>query len=75
MSPHGLLKQFQWVYFRCLPLLNVNYNIDLPWRLITEKYQGLRMANYALVSLASKLHSSTSIGDLKLLIPTHNDGV
>jgi hypothetical protein len=29
MSPHRLLKQFQWVYFRCLPLLNVNCHIDL----------------------------------------------
>ncbi len=24
MSPHRLLKQFQWVYFRCLSLLKVN---------------------------------------------------
>ncbi len=55
MSPHRLLKQFQWVYFRCLPLLNVNCHIDLLWRLIPEQYQGLGMANYALVSLASKL--------------------
>jgi hypothetical protein len=55
MSPHKLLKQFQQVYFRCLPLLNVNCYIDLPWRLILEQYQGLEMANYALVSLASKL--------------------
>ncbi len=42
MSPHRLLKQFQWVYFRCLPL-NVNCHIDLPWRLIPEQYQGLGM--------------------------------
>jgi hypothetical protein len=55
MSPHRLLKQFQWVYFRCLPLLNVNCHIDLPWRLIPEQYQGLGMANYVLVSLAIKL--------------------
>ncbi len=55
MSPHKLLKQFQGVYFRCLPLLNVNCHIDLLWRLIPEEYQGLGMANYALVSLASKL--------------------
>ncbi len=55
MSPHQLLKQFQKVYFRCLPFLNVNCHIDLPWRLIPEQYQGLGMENYALVSLASKL--------------------
>jgi hypothetical protein len=55
MSPHRLLKQFQQVYFRCLPLLNVNCNIDLPLRFIPEQYQGLGMANYASVSLASKL--------------------
>jgi hypothetical protein len=55
MSPHQLLKQFQKVYFRCLPFLNVICHIDLPWRLIPEGYQGLRIANYALVSLASKL--------------------
>jgi hypothetical protein len=34
MSPHQLLKQFQKVYFRCLPFLNMNCHIDLPWRLI-----------------------------------------
>ncbi len=36
MSPHKLLKQFQQVFFRCPPLLNVNCHIDLPWRLILE---------------------------------------
>ncbi len=55
MSPKKLLEQFQWVYFRCLPLLNVNCHINLPWQLIPERYQGLGMPNYALVSLASKL--------------------
>jgi hypothetical protein len=55
MSPHKLLKQFEQVYFRCLPLLNVNCHIDLLWRLIPEQYQGLGMANYALASLASEL--------------------
>jgi hypothetical protein len=55
ISPHKLLKQFQQVYFRCLLLLNVNCHIELPWRLIPEQYQGLGMANYALVSLASTL--------------------
>jgi hypothetical protein len=55
MSPHRLLKQFQQVYFRCLPLLNVNCHIELPCRLIPKRYQGLGMANYALVSLALKL--------------------
>jgi hypothetical protein len=55
MSPHRLLKQYQRVYFRCLPSLNVNCHIDLPWRLIPEQYQGLGMANYASISLASKL--------------------
>ncbi len=55
MWPHRLLKQFQQKYFRFLPLLNVNCHIDLPWRLIQEQYQGLGMANYALVFLASKL--------------------
>ncbi len=49
LSPHKCLEHFQWVYFKCLPLLNVNCHIDLPWCL------GLGMANYALVSLASKL--------------------
>jgi hypothetical protein len=33
----------------------MNCHIDLPWRLIPEQYQGLGMAAYALVSLASKL--------------------
>jgi hypothetical protein len=55
LSPHKLLKQFQWVYFQCLPHLNVNCNIELPWRLIPGHHQGLGMANFSLVSLALKL--------------------
>jgi hypothetical protein len=55
MSPLKLLEQFQRVYFRCLPSLNVNQHINLPWRLIPERYQGLGLPNYALISLASKL--------------------
>ena len=55
LSPQKLLKQFQRVYFQCLPHLNINCHIELPWRLIPEHYQGLGMANFALVSLASKL--------------------
>ncbi len=55
MSPQKLLEQFQQVYFKCLPPLKVNCHIDLPWWMIPERYQGLEMANYALVSLASKL--------------------
>jgi hypothetical protein len=37
------------------PHLNMNRHIELPWRLIPECYQGLGMANFALISLASKL--------------------
>jgi hypothetical protein len=48
MSPQKLLAQMQRVYFKC-------GNIELPWRLILEQYQGLGMANFALVSLSSKL--------------------
>jgi hypothetical protein len=55
LSPHIILEQFQRVYFKCLPFLNINCHIDLPWHLIPERYQGLGMENYALVSLASKL--------------------
>jgi hypothetical protein len=57
LSPQKLLKHFQWVYFLCLPHLNVNSHIELPWRLIPERYQGLGMANFALISLALKLSS------------------
>ncbi len=42
------------LYFRCLPSLNVNRHIDIPWQLIPERYQGLGLPNYALISLASK---------------------
>jgi hypothetical protein len=55
MPPQKLLAQIQWVYFRCLPSLNVNCHIELPWHLIPERCQGLSMANFALVSLSSKL--------------------
>ncbi len=36
MSPQKLLAQMQRVYFRCLPSLNVNCHIELPWHLISE---------------------------------------
>ncbi len=50
-----LLAQFQRVYFKCLPSLNVNCHIELTWRFIPEQYQGLGLTNFALVSLTSKL--------------------
>jgi hypothetical protein len=34
MHPQKLLAQFQRVYFKCLPSLNVNCHIELPWHLI-----------------------------------------
>jgi hypothetical protein len=55
MPPQKLLAQIHWVYFQCLPSLNVNRHIDLPWRLLPERYQGLGMPNFALVSLTLKL--------------------
>ena len=55
LPPEKLLEKFQRVYFKCLPSLNVNCHIELPWRLIPERYQGLGLTNFALVSLASKL--------------------
>jgi hypothetical protein len=55
MSLQNVLDQFQRVYFRYLPLLNVNCHIDLPWRILPEQYQGLGMTYYALVSLSLKL--------------------
>ncbi len=55
MPPQKLLAQFQQVYYKCLPRLNVNCHIELPWCLIPEQYQGLRMTNFALVSWTSKL--------------------
>jgi hypothetical protein len=39
MPPLKLLEQIQQVYFRCLPMLNMNCHIILPWQLIPEKNQ------------------------------------
>ncbi len=36
MPPQKLSAQFQRVYFKCLPSLNVNCHIELPWRVIPE---------------------------------------
>ena len=55
MPPQKLLVQFQRVYFKCLPSLNVNCHIELPWCVIPERYQGLGLTNFALVFLSSKL--------------------
>ncbi len=63
-SPQKPLGQFEWVYFRCLPLLNVNFL----WRFIPEQYQGLGMANYVLASFLSNYHLSSVIGVLRLPI-------
>jgi hypothetical protein len=53
--PPQTLERFQGVYFKCLPLFNINCHIDLLWTLLPKRYQGLGMASCALVSLASKL--------------------
>jgi hypothetical protein len=55
LPPQKHLAKFQRVYFKCLPSLNVNCHIELPWRLIPERYHGLGLTNFALVSLTSKL--------------------
>jgi hypothetical protein len=55
MPPQKLLAQFQRVFFKCLPSLNINCHIELPWRVIPERYQGLGLPNFVLVSLSSKL--------------------
>jgi hypothetical protein len=36
MPPQKLLAQIQRVYFRCLPSLNINCHIELPWHLIPD---------------------------------------
>jgi hypothetical protein len=43
------------LHFKCLPSLNVNCHIKLPWRLIPKQYQGLGLTKFALVSSTSKL--------------------
>jgi hypothetical protein len=43
------------MYFKCLPLLNVQSHIELPWRTLPEAYQGIGLPNFALHSLAAKL--------------------
>jgi hypothetical protein len=55
LPPQKHLAKFQRVYFKCLPSLNVNCHIELPWRLIPERYHELGLTNFALVSLTSKL--------------------
>jgi hypothetical protein len=76
LSPHKLLEQLQRVYFKCLPFLNVNFDIDLPRHLIPEQYQGLGMENYALMSLASKLSFlQCSWGFCHYSFDCHDDGV
>jgi len=66
LPPQKLLAKFQRVYFKCLPNLNVNCHIKLPWRFIPERYQGLGLTNFALVSLTSKL-SYNEHGGLQML--------
>ncbi len=43
------------VYLKCLPLLGVQCHIELPWRTLSESFQGIGLPNLALHSLASKL--------------------
>jgi hypothetical protein len=67
MPPQKLLAQFQRVYFKCFPSLNVNCHIELPWHLISERYQGLGLTIFALVSLTSKLAFIQQTWDLPML--------
>ena len=55
LSSRELNLALKPVYYRCLPFLGVQRHIELPWRMLPEKYQGLGLPNFSLVSLASKL--------------------
>jgi hypothetical protein len=55
LSPPELYLAKKTVYYRCLPLLGVQRHIELPWQTLPEAYQGIRIPNFTLLLLASKL--------------------
>jgi hypothetical protein len=55
LSSHELYMATKPVYFKCLPLLGIQRHIEPPWRTLPESFQGIRLPNFALHSLAAKL--------------------
>jgi hypothetical protein len=61
LSSHKLFEAIQPVCFKCLPLLDVQCHIELPWRTLPKSYQGFGLPNFALHSFASKLQLTQCI--------------
>ena len=56
MSPEAINKEMQSFYFAILGILGVNRNIAKEWRMLPEKYHGLGLPNFAILSLSGKIH-------------------
>jgi len=57
LDPVALSDEIRKVYYKILPFLGVRRNIDLPWRLIPVRFQGLGLPNFVVWALAAKLHA------------------
>ena len=55
LSPQEFYLVTKPVYYKCLPFLGVQHQIELPWRTLPECYQGISLPNFSLISLSSKL--------------------
>lgn len=56
LSPTKVEAEFQRLYYRALPVLNVNRNITKEWRMLPEMFQGLGLPNMNLRMLGAKIH-------------------
>jgi hypothetical protein len=65
LSAREIYLALKPVYFRCLSFVGIQRHIELPWRMIPEKYQGIGLPYFSLVSLASKLQFIQCIWDFK----------
>jgi len=54
MSPKKLEEMMQSLYYRVLPCLGINRCITKEWRMLPERYVGLGLPNFVVITLAKK---------------------
>ena len=56
LSSKILQDAYQKLYYKMLPLLDVNRNISKEWRTLPERYQGLGLPDFEVHSFSKKFH-------------------
>lgn len=56
LTAKELQKSYQDLYYKMLPLLGVNRNIDKEWRTLPERYQDLGLPDFEANAFSKKMH-------------------